>query len=486
MNSCGSDNPSSPDHGENNPDLISQDIGSNGGSLTSKDQRLTLIIPAGALGNTETITIEEVSASELGSEFDQVVSELEIDKAYNLGPDGLLFNDPITVSFQSDQTPIQDSDSAGVFSEFLFTSSNGRVEALDNLLTEPDFENGTVTVHGELSHFSPLATSKANNGVSFFVFNVPESLPVGGMFTARAEIHESMAGPLGDLVTVLGPAMYKDNSGSPIVPDFSPTTVEMGGNPDDGFTEMFPYICTAPGIGVYRTELNVRVRFDLNSGPVFATSFAPFITTIECIEPPTVVLNVEKEGEGVVTSEDGQINCGENCTAEYDQGSETTLSATPADGWIFEGWSGDVPNECDENTGDCTIVMDKETTVIATFVEEQPAIQFGDLKTCVEHGSSQSDIFWLWAISTDLLLSDFIKINITMNIILPNGNKVEVTGSPTEVSVLLMHLRIFTFGLYAWEIVDVSLEGAGVLFDGNTMGEVNVGAAEQNPGECAQ
>lgn len=370
---CGKDNPTSSTPDPNDPNVVVREISSTGGDLTSSDGLLTLTIPSGALANAEKITIEKITTNDLGSEFDQIINDLGVEAAYELGPDGLSFNEPVTVSFQSNQTPVQEDDSIGVFPEFMFTSSNGNVEPLANLQTESDVENSTVTIHGELSHFSPLATSQANNGVAFFVFDVPESLPVGGMFTARAGIYESEAGSLSDLVTILGPAMYEDNSGSPIVPDFSPTSVEMDGNSDDGFTGMYPYTCTAVGIGVYRTELNVRVRFDLDSGPVVATSFAPFITTIECVEPPAVTLNVEKEGNGVVTSEDGQIDCGENCSAEYDQDSETTLTATPADGWIFDRWEGDLTGDANP----ATVTMDGDKTVTAIFVEEQdvPGLQ---------------------------------------------------------------------------------------------------------------
>ncbi|MDX1642428.1 MAG: hypothetical protein R3220_12065, partial [Balneolaceae bacterium] len=56
FSTCGKDNPSSskPDPSEN-PNVVSKDIGPDGGEITSKDGKLTLEIPAGALGNRETI-----------------------------------------------------------------------------------------------------------------------------------------------------------------------------------------------------------------------------------------------------------------------------------------------------------------------------------------------------------------------------------------------------------------------------------------------
>ena len=204
--SCGNNSPTSSDTDNNNPNVSSQGIGSNGGDITSVDQQLTLTIPAGALGNSETITIEEITTDDLGPEFDQIIEELGVQKIYDLGPDGLQFESPITVRFKSQQTYIEDSDSIGVYANFLFTSSDGSVEALENIVSKPDLNSGTIVVEGALSHFSPLVTSQANNGVSFFVFDVPESLPVGGEFKADARIFESAAGPLGNIVSITGQA----------------------------------------------------------------------------------------------------------------------------------------------------------------------------------------------------------------------------------------------------------------------------------------
>ena len=51
-------------------------------------------------------------------------------------------------------------------------------------------------------------------------------------------------------------------------------------------------------------------------------------------------LTVNKVGTGTVTSNDGFINCGVDCSESYAQGSVITLTATPAAGSTFTGWSG--------------------------------------------------------------------------------------------------------------------------------------------------
>src|SRR5207244_303812 len=58
-------------------------------------------------------------------------------------------------------------------------------------------------------------------------------------------------------------------------------------------------------------------------------------------------------GGGTVTSSDGGINCVPTCLASYTSGTTVTLTATPAVGNVFTGWSG-----CDTVSGTtCTVTM---------------------------------------------------------------------------------------------------------------------------------
>jgi len=66
---------------------------------------------------------------------------------------------------------------------------------------------------------------------------------------------------------------------------------------------------------------------------------------------------------GTVTSNPSGINCGSTCSANYDSGTSVTLTASPASGYTFTGWSG---GEC-SGTGTCTITMNAATSVTATF-----------------------------------------------------------------------------------------------------------------------
>ena len=73
-------------------------------------------------------------------------------------------------------------------------------------------------------------------------------------------------------------------------------------------------------------------------------------------------------GNGTVTSAPAGIACGATCTADFDHGSALTLSATPAAGASFAGWSG----AC-SGAGACSVTMDGARSVTATFDADPPA-----------------------------------------------------------------------------------------------------------------
>ena len=78
---------------------------------------------------------------------------------------------------------------------------------------------------------------------------------------------------------------------------------------------------------------------------------------------PTVELSVSESGSGTVTSSPGGIICGSTCIGSFDAGTSVTLTAVPASGSSFAGWSG----ACSGSSGTCTVVLNQPTTVAAGF-----------------------------------------------------------------------------------------------------------------------
>ncbi|MEI2783213.1 MAG: hypothetical protein V9H25_19035 [Candidatus Competibacter sp.] len=67
-------------------------------------------------------------------------------------------------------------------------------------------------------------------------------------------------------------------------------------------------------------------------------------------------------GVGTVTSNPAGINCGATCSYGFAAGTSVALSAAPASGYVFAGWSG----AC-TGTGACTVPMSAAKSVTATF-----------------------------------------------------------------------------------------------------------------------
>jgi len=85
--------------------------------------------------------------------------------------------------------------------------------------------------------------------------------------------------------------------------------------------------------------------------------------TFAALPAPSFALNVSLSGSGSVSSAPSGIACGSDCSENYPQGSSVTLSAAPASGFSFSGWSG---AGC-SGTGSCKVTMSSAQSVSASF-----------------------------------------------------------------------------------------------------------------------
>jgi uncharacterized delta-60 repeat protein len=94
---------------------------------------------------------------------------------------------------------------------------------------------------------------------------------------------------------------------------------------------------------------------------------------------PTHVLTVAVSGQGSVASTPPGIACPADCSEIYAGGTLVNLTATPAFGWVFFGWSG---GSCSGAATTCAVTMSQNQTVTATF----------NLGDCTRTGTPGNDV----------------------------------------------------------------------------------------------
>jgi hypothetical protein len=103
----------------------------------------------------------------------------------------------------------------------------------------------------------------------------------------------------------------------------------------------------------------VKAYDGITESPYSAEACAVSMVTSQAY---TVSVTKAGTGVGTVASNPVGISCGSDCSEAYLTGSLVTLTATPAQGSKFVGWSGGCAG-----TSTCTIIGNAATTVTATF-----------------------------------------------------------------------------------------------------------------------
>ncbi|MBI2459338.1 MAG: cadherin-like domain-containing protein [Parcubacteria group bacterium] len=92
--------------------------------------------------------------------------------------------------------------------------------------------------------------------------------------------------------------------------------------------------------------------------------------TMNFVSNYSLTITKSGAGSGTVTSAPAGIDCGATCSASYVNGTAVTLTASPAVGSAFTGWSG---AGC-SGVGACNITMDAVKTVDAAFAASPAAV----------------------------------------------------------------------------------------------------------------
>jgi len=77
-------------------------------------------------------------------------------------------------------------------------------------------------------------------------------------------------------------------------------------------------------------------------------------------------LDISVTGMGTIVSDVTGINCGNDCTEEYELGTALQLQATPAAGYVLESWSG----SCAGQSNTCFLTLNSNENIQVTFVKE--------------------------------------------------------------------------------------------------------------------
>ena len=140
----------------------------------------------------------------------------------------------------------------------------------------------------------------------------------------------------------------------------------------DTVSSYTPLTDVLPGVTSFAdTQVTAGTTYCYRAFAYDATSVSPYTNevcavadaTITTASTITVSVSETGTGAGSVVSSPAGINCGTTCSGTYASGSSVTVSATPASGSRFDGWTS---GGC-AGTAPCTIVGNTAVTITASF-----------------------------------------------------------------------------------------------------------------------
>ncbi len=173
--------------------------------------------------------------------------------------------------------------------------------------------------------------------------------------------------------------------------DFWVLKADSNGNiPDCPLYSTTNATSVASAVSVVQRDTKQWAHF-VNSEDSNANTMMPDVQVVEqCFYQPvqySLTVSVDPEGSGTVTG--SGITCPEECSASYDQGTEVTLTASPANGYRFDSWTGDCSG-CDEQV--CSITINSDKTCIANF-EPEAAPQWKDITEFINISHSTRSLY---------------------------------------------------------------------------------------------
>ena len=121
------------------------------------------------------------------------------------------------------------------------------------------------------------------------------------------------------------------------------------------------YGTSVAGVGIYVYDMPDESEI------YYEDPFIPEDVTGSCLDTYTLSVSLVGTGSGEVKSTPAGIDCGNDCSENFQQGTQVTLKAIPQPGSVFKGWKG---SSCNGTTSDtCIVEMTSFQDVTAIFDE---------------------------------------------------------------------------------------------------------------------
>jgi hypothetical protein len=226
--------------------------------------------------------------------------------------------------------------------------------------------NGGTKTLSSLITFSPLGVQP----LSMSIAANPATVAPNGTTSYTITVHNPNTGAvtLSSLADVI-PATFSYVAGTTTGMTTSNPTIGSGNT----LTWAGPLVVPGSGDGTLKFTANVgatagsftsSASAENSGGFTIAPSGPDGAVTVTGTPPTTHHLTVTTSGtgSGTVTSSPSGISCPSTCGADFNSTSTVALTAAPATGSTFTGWSG----AC-TGTGACSVAMSADRSVTATF-----------------------------------------------------------------------------------------------------------------------
>ena len=279
LGACGGDEEVAPSAAETPEDTV----------VTSSDGGLRVTVPPGATDRPDEISVEVLN---------ELPKDLGTSKgtAYELTPDGLTFDEPITIERRIDAAVSGVDLSQGLPTIALLSKSDGRWSALEDLGTR--VEDGIIVASGTTTHFSTVIA--VNSGITVQMTPSEETGPVGHEWEATSEITGE-----GETDTAL---IEVEATGTGIVKPLSAKKDDV----QEFSVGIGEFKCIRKGEGTF--TLTLKVREDLSAAAGFLPGDPNLVIdvattgTVSCDEEPDEDDGGEDGDGGQATFQGGTID----------------------------------------------------------------------------------------------------------------------------------------------------------------------------------